>query len=336
MIVYDYYAVIGVAVACASSFVIVYVFTPFLIQWLKNKKLTVPNAHVAGNVMVSHPGGPAIMSGIAAGCLVLYAFSQQDWIIAVLMTTIIAFVAGLVDDLKRMGGWFKPLTLAAAAIPLIALGSYGTDLAFPLFGSVHIPILYGGVAIITIVLMGNTVNSIDIFGGVASAFLTIASIALTISLIILQNYEVAAASAILAITSIAYYKFHKVPSLIFPGDSGALALGAAYGAIAIVGGVEVIAAVAMLPAVVNSFLFLSATKRIMEYRNIKKKSIALTPDFKLFSTSEKGGIPSLVSIILAGREPKTEAQLVKILLRLAVLSGCMAVVTAFMMLVKLP
>ena len=218
MIVYDYYAVIGVAVACVSSFVIVYVFTPFLIQWLKNKKLTVPNAHASGNVMVSHPGGPAIMSGIAAGCLVLYAFSQQDWIIAVLMTTIIAFAAGLVDDLKRMGGWFKPLTLAAAAIPLIALGSYGTDLAFPLFGSVHIPILYGGVAIITIVLMGNTVNSIDIFGGVASAFLTIASIALTISLIILQNYEVAAASAILAITSIAYYKFHKVPSLIFPGQ----------------------------------------------------------------------------------------------------------------------
>ena len=99
---YDYYAVIGVAVACVSSFVIVYVFTPFLIQWLKNKKLTVPNAHASGNVMVSHPGGPAIMSGIAAGCLVLYAFSQQDWIIAVLMTTIIAFAAGLVDDLKRI------------------------------------------------------------------------------------------------------------------------------------------------------------------------------------------------------------------------------------------
>ena len=192
------------------------------------------------------------------------------------------------------------------------------------------------VVAIAIVLMGNTVNSIDIFGGVASAFLTIASTALTISLIILQNYEVAAASAILAITSIAYYKFHKIPTLIFPGDSGALALGAAYGAIAIVGGVEVIAAVAMLPAVVNSFLFLSGTKRIIEYRNIRKKSIALTPDFKLFSTSEKGGIPSLVSIILAGREPKTEAQLVKILLRLAALSGCMAVVTAFMMLVKLP
>ena len=196
--------------------------------------------------------------------------------------------------------------------------------------------LYAGVAIIAIVLMGNTVNSIDIFGGLASAFIAIASLALTLSLIILQNYEVAIASAILVSASIAYYKFHKIPCLIFPGDSGALALGAAYGAIAIVGGVEIIAAVAMLPAVVNSFLFLSATKRIIEYRNITKKSVALDKDFKLFATSEKGAIPSLISIILAGGKPKTDAQLVKILLRFAVLSGCMAVVTAFMMLVTLP
>ena len=318
------------------AFGIVYIFTPFLIRWLKNKKITVPNAHTPGNVMVPRPGGPAIMLGIAAGCLVLYAFSQQDWVIAVLATTIIAFVVGLVDDLKRMGGWFKPLMLAVASIPLIALGSYGPDLAFPLFGSIHVPILYGGVAIIAIVLMGNTVNSIDIFGGLASAFIAIASLALTLSLIILQNYEVAIASAILVSASIAYYKFHKIPCLIFPGDSGALALGAAYGAIAIVGGVEIIAAVAMLPAVVNSFLFLSATKRIIEYRNITKKSVALDKDFKLFATSEKGAIPSLISIILAGDKPKTDAQLVKILLRFAVLSGCMAVVTAFMMLVTLP
>ena len=179
------------------------------------------------------------MLGIAAGCLVLYAFSQQDWVIAVLATTIIAFVVGLVDDLKRMGGWFKPLMLAVASIPLIALGSYGPDLAFPLFGSIHVPILYGGVAIIAIVLMGNTVNSIDIFGGLASAFIADCIYnALTLSLIILQNYEVAIASAILVSASIAYYKFHKIPCLIFPGDSGALALGAAYGAIAIVGGVD--------------------------------------------------------------------------------------------------
>ena len=150
MTVYDYHAIIVAAVSCVSAFGIVYIFTPFLIRWLKNKKITVPNAHTSGNVMVPRPGGPAIMLGIAAGCLVLYAFSQQDWVIAVLATTTIAFVVGLIDDLKRMGGWFKPLMLAVASIPLIALGSYGPDLAFPLFGSIHVPILYAGVAIIAI------------------------------------------------------------------------------------------------------------------------------------------------------------------------------------------
>ena len=39
----------------------------------------------------------------------------------------------------------------------------------------------------------------------------------------------------LGFVSLAFYKYHKVPSKIFPGDSGALTLGAMYGAIAIVG-----------------------------------------------------------------------------------------------------
>ncbi len=48
--------------------------------------------------------------------------------------------------------------------------------------------------------------------------------------------------------SLAFYKYHKFPSRIFPGDSGAVMFGATYGAIAIVGQVEVIAAIAILPA----------------------------------------------------------------------------------------
>ena len=55
-------------------------------------------------------------------------------------------------------------------------------------------------------------------------------------LLILQNYEIAIASLPLGFASLAFYKYHKFPSKIFPGDSGALTLGAMYGAIAIVGG----------------------------------------------------------------------------------------------------
>ena len=105
-------------------------------------------------------------------------------------------------------------------------------------------------------ITGNTINSIDVLNGVASGFMTIASFSLSIALFVMQNYEMAIISLPLGFVSLAFYKFHKVPSKIFPGDSGALTLGAMYGAIAIVGQVEIIAAVALLPAVINSFLFL--------------------------------------------------------------------------------
>ena len=178
-----------------------------------------------------------------------YAFLQLNEIIAIIITTSAAFVIGYVDDRKVMGGWFKPATLAIAAIPIIAFGAYDTDLAFPLFGEVQIPALYLGLIILMIPITGNTINSIDVLNGVASGFMVIASFSLSICLFIVQNYEIAIVSLPLGFVSLAFYKYHKIPSKIFPGDSGALTFGAMYGAIAIVGGVEIIAAVALLPEI---------------------------------------------------------------------------------------
>jgi len=189
--------------------------------------------------------------------LVLYVFFPIVEIIAIIITTCLAFLVGFVDDRKVMSGWFKPVALAASAIPILLLGAYDYHLAFPLFGEVSIPLLYFGIVIVMITVIGNTVNSIDVLNGVASGFMAIASFALTISLFIIQNYEIALASLPLGFVCFAFYKYHKFPSKIFPGDSGALVIGAMYGTIAIVGGVEIIAAVALLPAIFNSFLFFS-------------------------------------------------------------------------------
>jgi UDP-N-acetylglucosamine--dolichyl-phosphate N-acetylglucosaminephosphotransferase len=61
--------------------------------------------------------------------------------------------------------------------------------------------------------------------------MVIASFSLSICLFIVQNYEIAIISLPLGFVSLAFYKYHKIPSKIFPGDSGALTLGAMYGAI---------------------------------------------------------------------------------------------------------
>ncbi|MDE1830050.1 MAG: UDP-N-acetylglucosamine-1-phosphate transferase, partial [Thaumarchaeota archaeon] len=236
---------IAAIIVSAIAFVTVYVITPSLIKALEKRKLVVKDYNRVGGANVARPGGPSILAGIMASELILYGFYSSTAVLAIMLTTFLAFLVGLADDRKVLGGWFKPLALAASAIPIIVLGVYEPHLAFPLFGHVRIPELYIALIIFMIPITGNTINSIDVLNGVASGFMTIASFALTISLFVVHHYDIAIASLPLGFVSLAFYKYHKFPSKIFPGDSGALTLGAMYGTIAIVGHVEIIAAIAL-------------------------------------------------------------------------------------------
>ena len=326
--------IIPAIVSCLVAFFLVFVMTPPLIKFLEKRNMVVKDMNKKEDVMVVRPGGPALIVGIVVSELVLYAFLQMNEILAIIITTSAAFAIGYVDDRKVMGGWFKPVALAIAAIPIIALGAYDSDLEFPLFGVVQIPVLYLALIIFMIPITGNTINSIDVLNGVASGFMVIASFSLSICLFIVQNYEIAIISLPLGFVSLAFYKYHKLPSKIFPGDSGALTLGAMYGAIAIVGGVEIIAAVALLPAVINSFLFLASVKKIVEHRQIKGKPVDHTDNFKLRATSDKSAPITLVRLILAGG-PLSEKQVGYEIFKLAIFSGILAIITAFLMRVSL-
>ena len=196
-------------ISVATSFLVVYFTTPPLIKFLQNRNFTVRDMNKEGTVMIARPGGISIIAGILVSEIILYAFLQMNEILAVIITTFLAFLIGYVDDRKVMSGWFKPVTLALAAIPIIFLGAYDSNLSFPIFGDVNIPILYLALIIFMIPITGNTINSIDVLNGVASGFMVIASFSLSIALFILQNYEIALVSLPLGFVSLAFYKYHK-------------------------------------------------------------------------------------------------------------------------------
>jgi UDP-N-acetylglucosamine--dolichyl-phosphate N-acetylglucosaminephosphotransferase len=311
--------------------------TPLLIRYLTKHNWVVKDVNRLGGAMIPRPGGPTILAGILCAEASLYFLLPQDGLItkeitAILITTSAAFVIGFIDDRRVMGGWFKPLALAVAALPIILLGAYDTNLNFPLFDSVKIPALYLGLIIFMIPITGNTMNSIDVMNGIASGFMTIAAFSLAISLFILQNYSVAIMTLPLAFASLAFYKYHKFPSRIFPGDSGALTIGAAYGVIAIIGHVEVIAAIALLPAIINSFLFLSSVKRIVEHRQIKNPTTH-TDDNKITATKELDAPVTLVRLIVASK-PLTEKSVGFAIFKLATFAGILAIITTILMVIK--
>ncbi len=316
----------GIAISAISFFGVLFM-TPAAIRSLTAKCKVVPDAHKPGKFQVPRPAGPVIMVSIAAAEIVLFLLTMNIAVLAILLTTAIAFLIGYIDDSRVMPGWFKPMALLAAAIPLVVLDIhvgevYGESLNL-IFGRAYIPLLYVPLIFVIIPITGNTINSIDVLNGVASGFLIIATIPLLASIAIFGSREVFLAALPILFATIAFYRYHKFPSQIFPGDSGTLLLGAMYGAVAIAGSSEIIGVIALLPAVMNSFLFLASVKRIVEHREIKARPTILTDDFKLAASTESTAPATLVRLIVVDR-PLGEREIGYQIFKLAAFTALLA------------
>jgi UDP-GlcNAc:undecaprenyl-phosphate/decaprenyl-phosphate GlcNAc-1-phosphate transferase len=315
------------AVVSAISFFAVLFMTPAAIRSLTAKGKVVPDAHKPEKPPVPRPAGPVIAVSIIAAEIALFVLTMNTAVLAILLTTAIAFLIGYIDDSRVMPGWFKPVALLAAAIPLVVLdifvgGVYGDSLNL-IFGRAYIPVLHIPLIFVIIPITGNTINSIDVLNGVASGFLIIATVPLLASIAIFGSSEVFLATLPLLFATIAFYKYHKFPSRIFPGDSGTLLLGAMYGAVAIAGSSEIIGVIALLPAVMNSFLFLASVKRIVEHRQVKARPTILTDDFKLAASTDNAAPATLVRLIVVDR-PLGEREVGYQIFKLAIFTALLA------------
>lgn len=300
---------------------------PKSIRSLKSKGQVVKDFHKPGKPDVPRPAGPILLLGIVSAEIILYILTLNNSVLAILLTTVIGFIVGIVDDRKTMPGWFKPLALVAAATPIILLGAHGNYLNL-IFGSAFIPILYIPLILILIPIVGNTINSIDVLNGVASSSVIIALIPILASVLLFGNAYVFLAGLPLLAGTLAFYKYHRYPSRIFPGDSGTLLMGTMLGAISIAGNSEIIAVIALLPAVMNSFLFLSSMKKIVEHREVKARPTILTDDFKLMASKDRRAPVTLLRLILSDG-PLTEEEIIKQITKLAIFSSALAFISIY-------
>ncbi|MGD9535238.1 MAG: glycosyltransferase 4 family protein [Candidatus Nitrosocosmicus sp.] len=281
--------------------------------------------HKPNKPKVPRPAGPILLLSIIIGELILYFITGNLEIISILITTSIAFVIGIIDDFKIMPGWFKPAALIIASIPLILFHIYDNELNV-IFGSVFIPILYIPLILISIPLVGNTINSIDVFNGVATGFLIITMFPIVISTFLFGDLEILMFEMPFIAALLGFYLFHRYPSRIFPGDSGTLLMGAMYGALAIASKSEIIAIIALLPAIMNSFLFLSSVRKIVEHRQLKSRPTILNEDFTLEASKDKYAPITLVRLILLDGK-LSENQIVMKIYKLVTFSSSIALIT---------
>jgi len=309
--------------------VTIIIFTPMLIKILSKRGSLVEDYHKPDRPLIPQPGGPVIFIALVLGESIVYVITGANGALALIFVTAIAGIIGILDDIYTLGGVLKPTLLIIASFPILILGTYNFHIEFPIFGDVRLSIIYPILVLLAIPVTANTVNTIDVLNGAVTGFIAISSIPLIFALVFKGSIDTALMVLPLLSVTLGFFIFHKFPSKIFPGDSGSLSLGALYGAIAIVGGIEIIGVVALLPAILNSFFFLSSVKRLVEGKTIKKRPVNVLSGNRL-EASKNGSAPiTLVRLILADG-PLLEKEIVQNILILTAFSSFLAIITAIL------
>ncbi len=338
------------------TFIVTFIVIPHVINMMKNRNIVGIDVHKLNKPKIPEMGGVGILLGVLIGCIVLFVGSGiigagffDFRILIFLLVVLVAGCIGIVDDIRPLGPRIKPLLTAVASLPIIiysfaiiGLGlsppltpAYNPGPYLPFLGRTRLTIVYPILIPFAIAIPANAVNMMDVFNGV----MPLTSILMFCALLIVSLYMMAIGvpgaemgvllSCVMIGALIAFYYFNRNPAKVFAGDTGSLLIGAALGAIAIMGYVEIVAVVALLPAIMNAFNSLVSIGGLLERRQIRGRPTVFQDDGTLAASHESNAPLTLSRLILA-RGPLTEQRITLSLASLTLTSCVLAVLTVFL------
>jgi UDP-N-acetylglucosamine--dolichyl-phosphate N-acetylglucosaminephosphotransferase len=310
------------------TFIATFAATPIVAKAMRARGITGKDVHKLAKNEVPEMCGLAIIIGLVVGvlaCVIVFPAAIRA-LTAFLGTVLIAGAIGVVDDIHPLGARSKPVLTALASIPIIALRAYVPFPEIPFVGVVRLTIVYPLLIPIAIAVTSNSINMMDVMNGAMPG--TVAIIAITAAgiLFFLGNVQIGSLAAILFAAMLAFYYFNRFPSKVFGGDTGSLSVGAAVGALAILGRLEAVLLVALIPHIMNAFYGLASVRGLRERREILQRPTKLLDNGLLEASTEKGAPVTLTRLILASG-PLGERQIVRSMMILTAISSILAVAT---------
>ena len=326
----------------AVPLVLVLLAVPPYLRYLVRRGMVVDDVHKKPPTKVPSPLGPVLFAGAVAGEAVAYFTFPSMVPVALIGVAVVAFAVGMVDDFSVVGGRAKPLMLVLAGVPLVLLifvqpDLYEPHLVFPILGaSAEHFAIYTVMVLAAFPVVANAFNMMDAFNGELSWFTLLTSAALLFGVVLRWAFtpgfspsRVAATLPLLAVAG-AFLFFNRYPSRAFDGNSGSLLLGAVFAGCAVLGGVEMAAIIALVPAILNSFYTLSSVRGFVERRGMKARPTYIGEDGLLYASTDSSSPNTLVRLILLGG-PLAEKELVKNIIALTgvacILSGAISLLT---------
>jgi UDP-N-acetylglucosamine--dolichyl-phosphate N-acetylglucosaminephosphotransferase len=263
--------------AMVISFATTLTITPQAIRFLYAAGIVGLDRHKVDRPRLPSSGGVCVAFGVLAGLLTYVGIKTFAYglrmaaipMLAAISTVLIVTFVGLFDDMNvssqikskegrgiRIGlpQWLKPLLTAPAAIPLMVISAGETSMALPIVGSVDFGILYPLLLIpLGVVACSNLVNLLGGFNGSEAGMGLIYMSGLGLYALFHQS-----AGAVIFLASaaslLAFIRYNWVPARILPGDSLTYLLGSTVAAGVIIGNMEKVGVVVMLPFVIEFLL----------------------------------------------------------------------------------
>ncbi len=331
----DLHSAVPIIVTFTVAFIVTFIATPAVGSAMKRRGITGEDVHKVTKVRVPEMGGIAILVGLTTGAIATAVLAPNSTIeiLAFTGTVLIAGTIGILDDLRPLGARMKPLLTAIACLPILILGTYDPFPTIPLIGRVSLTVLYPLLIPIAIAVTSNAVNMMDVMNGSMAG--TVAVIAAAVTMIFLASGDVHTASIAAALLAVmlAFYYFNRFPAKIFGGDTGSLAVGAALGALSILGRIETVMIVALIPQIMNAFYGLASVRGLRERRQIHQRPIRLLSNGTLEASTEKGAPVTIARLLLAAG-PLHEKDIVRGMVGLTVVSSMLALLTYWITLVS--
>ncbi|MEM4634059.1 MAG: hypothetical protein QW275_02800 [Candidatus Anstonellaceae archaeon] len=274
------YVLVLLVLTCSAA--ITFFSLPFLIKKLSASGIVGHDVNKEGKPEVPEMGGLAIVMG-AIGSLLFaiglrtflgYQFALVEMLAAMLTIAIIALI-GTFDDLFDMRKDVKTVLPMVASLPLVAVSAAGsTAISLPLIGMVDFGFLYIFLLIpLGVTVASNLTNMLAGFNGMEAGMG--AAMFASALLIALSNgfTEMAILCASMLGALLAFLKYNWYPAKVFMGDIGTLAIGATLASAVIIGNLESVGAILVLPYLadfaIKAYNHFPSTKWWGELRNGK-------------------------------------------------------------------
>ncbi len=333
----DLLSIASIAFVFMVTFLVTFTATPAVAKAMRRRGITGRDVHKRSTVRIPEMCGLAILLGLTIGTasyVVLFPHFARE-AVAFLGTVLIAGGIGVVDDLRPLGARVKPVLTALACLPILLLRTYDPVAVIPLIGTVRLTIVYPLLIPLAIAVTSNAVNMMDVMNGSMAGTVAIIAVALTAILFASGNVQSASFAVALLAAMLAFYYFNRLPAKVFGGDTGSLAVGAALGAISILGRIETVVIVALIPHIMNAFYGLASVGGLRERREIRLRPIRLLRNGLLEASSRKDAPVTVARLILAGG-PLSEGEVVKGMIVLTGVSSLLAVLTYWIMVIGRP